>query len=86
MLSYKKKGRENIHEVKISHFAATTDAKRRVFIFSTIDELTKNHQDDNDSSEDDNMCPVGSFMKNKRHLNSKCNILFQRPSIRKNAT
>ena len=36
-------------------------------------------------SPDDDMCPVKSFMKYKRHLNTKCIHLFQRPSTKPNS-
>lgn len=87
VLYFGRRGRENIHTLKISDFAATTDTAGSVYIFLVHDELTKNHQEDSNTSDgrmfsipDDEMCPVKSFMKYKRALNPKCNRLFQRPS------
>ncbi|VDI26978.1 Hypothetical predicted protein [Mytilus galloprovincialis] len=44
MLYFGRRGRENIHELKITDFTATTDADGRVYIYMSSDELTKNHQ------------------------------------------
>jgi hypothetical protein len=41
MLYFGRKGRENLHELKVSHYAASTDDKGCVYIYSTYDELTK---------------------------------------------
>ncbi|XP_045176600.2 uncharacterized protein LOC123537103 [Mercenaria mercenaria] len=87
MLYFGRRGRENIHELTVGDFAATTDSDGRVFIYLTKDEQTKNHQNDPNSADgrmyaksDDPLCPVKSFMKYKRHLNPKCKRLFQRPN------
>ncbi|XP_053379189.1 uncharacterized protein LOC128548430 [Mercenaria mercenaria] len=41
MLYFGRRGRENIHELTVSDFAATTDSDGRVFIYLTKDEQTK---------------------------------------------
>ena len=37
----KRRGRVNLHDLKIEHFAATPDAEGRVYIYLKNDELTK---------------------------------------------
>ena len=51
MLYFGRRGRENIHELKISDFAATTDSDVHLFIYMTRAEQTKNHQDDPDTAQ-----------------------------------
>lgn len=92
VLYFGRRGRENIQNLKISDFAATTDTTGSIYIFLAHDELTKNHQEDSNTSDgrmfsilDDEMCPVKSYMKYKRALNPKCNRLFQRPSRNSNS-
>ncbi|KAK3093105.1 hypothetical protein FSP39_011083 [Pinctada imbricata] len=87
VLYFGRRGRENIHLLKLSDFSAKRDGEGNLYIYMDKDELTKNHQDDPNSAEgrmyqliDDPMCPVRSFMKYKRLLNPDCNRLFQRPS------
>ena len=46
MLYYDRPGQENVHDLKICDFAATTDSDGEVYIYLTKDEQTKNHQDD----------------------------------------
>jgi hypothetical protein len=45
MLYYGRPGRQNVHDLKICDFAATTDSDGEVYIYLTKDEQTKNHQD-----------------------------------------
>ncbi|VDI58606.1 Hypothetical predicted protein [Mytilus galloprovincialis] len=92
MLYFGRRGRENIHELKITDFAATTDADGRVYIYMSSDELTKNHQQDENTADgrmyasDDDLCPVRSFRLYTSHLRgNKCDRLFQRPSTKLNS-
>ncbi|XP_069138812.1 uncharacterized protein KIAA1958-like [Argopecten irradians] len=94
MLYFGRRGRENIHLLKISDFAAKQDGDGQLYIYMKKDELTKNHQMDANTADGrmyavpskyDPMCPVKTFMKYKQHLNSKCDRLFQRPSKKENA-
>ncbi|CAG2216012.1 unnamed protein product [Mytilus edulis] len=92
MLYFGRRGRENIHELKITDFAATTDADGRVYIYMSSDELTKNHQQDENTADgrmyasDDDLCPVRSFRLYTSHLRgNKCDRLFQRPSTKMNS-
>ena len=49
MLYFGRRGRENIHELKLSDFAATSDSNCKMYVYMTTDELTKNHRDDENS-------------------------------------
>jgi hypothetical protein len=40
----------NIHELKLSDFAATSDSNCKMYVYMTTDELTKNHRDDENSA------------------------------------
>ena len=51
MMYFGRRGRENLHQLKISDFAATTDSTGHLYIFMPNDELTKNHQDDPNTAE-----------------------------------
>ena len=51
MLYFGRRGRENIHDLKICDFAATTDSDGQVYIYLTKVEQTKNHQDDPNSAQ-----------------------------------
>ena len=50
MLYFGRRGRENMHDLKISDFAATSDSKGQIYIYMTCDELTKNHQEDENTA------------------------------------
>jgi len=45
-LHFGRRGRENLHEMKVSDFAITHDAEGDMFLFNVCDEQTKNHQTD----------------------------------------
>ncbi|XP_062599882.1 uncharacterized protein LOC134261458 [Saccostrea cucullata] len=86
VLYFGRRGRENLHQLKISDFSARHDAEGHLYIYLDKDELTKNHQENANTAEgrmyampDDPLCPVKSFIKYKRHLNPKCDRIFQRP-------
>jgi hypothetical protein len=51
MLYFGRRGRENLHELKASHFAASTDDKGCAYIYSTYEELTKNHQNNSNTAD-----------------------------------
>ena len=51
MMYFGRRGRENIHELMINDFAAATDSDRKVYVYLTKDELTKNHQEDSNSAQ-----------------------------------
>lgn len=48
MVHFARRGRENLLALKISDFAITSDSTGTLFVYETCDELTKNHQDDDD--------------------------------------
>lgn len=50
MLYFGQRGRENIHELKLSDFAATSDYNGNIYVYMTTDELTKSHRDDENSA------------------------------------
>ena len=51
MLYFGRRGRENIHDLKITDFAATIDVDGRVYVYMKLDELTKNHQEDENTAD-----------------------------------
>ena len=91
MLCFCRRGRQNLCQLKKSHFAVMVDASGKKFVTKVVDELTKNHRE-NDEAEQGGMmyategpfCPVASFEKYLQHLNPQNEFLFQRP--KKNTT
>lgn len=63
MLYFGRRGRENIHELKISDFAATTDSEGQLYVYITRDEQTKNHQNDPNSAQGRMYARKGKFKK-----------------------
>ena len=51
MLYFGRRSRENIHDLKITDFTATTDFDGRVYVDMKPDELTKNHQEDENTAD-----------------------------------
>ena len=86
MLNFCRRGRQNLRQLKKSHFAVLVDASGKKFVSKVVDELTKNHRE-NDEEEEGGMmyetegpfCPVASFEKYLKHLNPQNEFLFQRP-------
>ena len=64
MMYFGRRGRENLHLLKISDFAATTDSTGHLFIFMPNDELTKNHQDNPNTAEGRMYSRKGEFLHN----------------------
>ena len=91
MLCFCRRGRQSLRQLKKSHFAVLVDASGKKFVTKVVDELTKNHRE-NDEAEQGGMmyatkgpfCPVASFEKYLKHLNPQNEFLFQRP--KKNTT
>ena len=50
MLYFGRRDRENIHELNLFDFAATSDSNCKMYVYMTTDELTKNHRDDENSA------------------------------------
>ncbi|KAG1704775.1 hypothetical protein GQR58_003958 [Nymphon striatum] len=81
------RGRENLRQLKIDEFAIASDADGDQYLYKNTDERTKNHQDDTNKKEarmyqkkdDDDLCPVRTFVNYKRKLNPRCIFLFQKP-------
>lgn len=51
MFYFWRRGHENIYELKATDFAATRDADGRVYIYLSLDTLTKNHQPDENTAD-----------------------------------
>jgi hypothetical protein len=45
LLYFGRRGRENLHEPKITHFSATTDAEGLVYVYVKNDELARPYKD-----------------------------------------
>ena len=81
-----RRGQENLRELTKTSFAIKIGANGCKYIEKDIDELTKNHRE-NDEIEDagiiaaknDELCPVKSYEKYISKLNPKVEFLFQRP-------
>ena len=58
MLYFGRRGQDQIHELKVTNFAATTG---KVYLYLTKDEQTKNHQDDPNSVEGRMYARTGKF-------------------------
>ena len=86
MLCFCRRGRQNLRQLKKSHFRVFKDASGKKYVAKVVDELTKNHRE-NDKEEEGGMmyetegpfCPVASFEKYLQHLNPVNEFLFQRP-------
>ena len=86
MLCFCRRGHQNLRQLKKSHFVVLVDASGKKFGTKVVDELTKNHRE-NDKPEQGGMmyatkgpfCPVASFGKYLKHLNPQNEFLFQRP-------
>ena len=58
MLHFGRRGRENLAELTRNHFAVTRDDKGSLYIYMTLDEQTKNHQNDSKKSSDGAMYEI----------------------------
>ena len=65
MLYFGRRARENIHELKASHFAASSDDKGCAYIYSTYEELTKNHQNNSNTADGRMYCLPSMFVSTK---------------------
>ena len=77
---------ENVLTLRKSDFVVKTDSTGAKFVSKIVDELTKNHREDDEAEEGGIMCAVGgpfcpvvSFEKYLHHLNPENQFLFQRP-------
>jgi hypothetical protein len=75
MLCFCSRGRQNLRQLKKSHFAVMVDASGKRFVTKVVDELTKNHRENDEAEQggimyatDGPFCPVASFDKYLRHL------------------
>ena len=70
MLCFCRRGHQNLRQLKRSDFVVKTDSTGAKFVSKVVDELTKNHREDDEAEEGGIMyategpfCPVGSFEK-----------------------
>ena len=76
-----------MQELTKDHFAVAQDATGTKYVYQSIDESTKNHQDDDESYGGNmyaiggDMCPVYTFQLYLSVLNDGNNFLFQRPKV-----
>ena len=85
-----RRGRENLRQKTKTTFAFATDSQQRKYVYQAVDELDKNHRendDPRDSTTDGRMyekpgplCPVKSFEKylSKLHPQQQSLCLWQR--------
>jgi hypothetical protein len=84
-----RRGRENLREQTKDTFAVAVDSQNRRYVYQAVDELDKNHRendDPQDSTTDGRMyeqpgslCPVKSFELYLSKLHSELKCLWQRP-------
>ena len=87
MLCFCRRGRQNLRRlIRKSDFVVKTESTGAKFVSKVVDELTKNHREDDEAEEGGIMCavggpfcPVASFEKYLHHLNPENQFLFQRP-------
>jgi len=70
----------------MSDFVVKTDSTGAKFVSKVVDELIKNHREDDEAEEGGityatggPFCPVASFERYLQHLNPQNDFLFQRP-------
>ena len=84
-----RRGRENLREQTKETFAIAVDSQNRRYVYQAVDELDKNHRendDPHDSTKDGRMyeqagplCPVKTFELYLSKLNPELKFLWQRP-------
>ena len=87
MLCFCRRGHRNLRQLKKSHFRVTKDASGEKYVAKVVDELTKNHRENDKEKEEGGMmyetegpfCPVAPFEKYLQHLRQANEFLFQRP-------
>ena len=81
MLCFCRRGYQNLRRLRKSDFVVKTDSMGVKFVSKVVDELTKNHREDDKAEEavGGPLCPVASFEKYLHHLNPENQFLFQRP-------
>ena len=77
MLCFCRRGRQNLRRLRKSDFVVKTDSTGTKFVSKVVDELTKNHREDDEAEEggivcavEGPFCPVASFEKYLHQLNS----------------
>ena len=94
MLCFCRRGRQNLRRLRKSDFVVIKDSTGAKFVSKVVDELTKNHREDDKrvlmgvpKAEEGGImcavggpfCPVASLEKYLHHLNPENQFLFQRP-------
>ena len=59
MLCFCRCGHQNLCRLRKSDFVVKTDSTRAKFVSKVVDELTKNHREDDKAEEGGIMCAVG---------------------------
>lgn len=84
-----RRGKENSDSMKKNSFGISYDTKNRKYLHQIVDELTKNHRNDNEETTQGRMyenenranCPVTCFEKYVSKLNPNNEFLWQRPKL-----
>ena len=56
MLCFFRRGRQNLRRLKKSHFAVIVDASGKRFVTKVVDELTKNHRENDEAEQGGIIC------------------------------
>ena len=88
MLFLCRRGRENLRNLTKKSFAVKTDGNGVEYVEKVLDELSKNHRE-NDAEQEGGIiyatgekdCPVASFKLYVEKLNPQLNTFFQRPKV-----
>lgn len=85
-LHFCRRGQENLSSMKITDFALCINSNGQRYVMKVMDEVTKNHRDDEEHTINGRMygtgtssCPVMLFEKYVSKLNKKCEYLWQKP-------
>jgi hypothetical protein len=64
MLCFCRRGRQNLRQLKKSHFAVMVDASGKKFVTKVVDELIKNHRENDEAEQGGMMYAVNSLKPN----------------------
>ncbi|XP_066931350.1 uncharacterized protein [Clytia hemisphaerica] len=86
-LYFRRRGAENMHSMNKDTFVVQTGADGTRYVCQAVDELTKNHRENDKEATsgfmpeipNSNLCPVKSFVSYTSKLNSSNNKLWQKP-------
>jgi hypothetical protein len=75
MLCFCRRGRQNIRQLKKSHFAVMVDASGKKFVAKVVDEVTKNHRENDEAEQGGKLYAVNS---------NKTGTITRPPSLKPN--